>query len=171
MLQFDAFWISGAAWKWPTHRVLLSSIQGRVSLRQSCEKKQNLCCNILKPFIFNYPVRAVCIVWSSGWGKFWKEQQQVFLFRTIQARNIILDELLILLSSNHLLWYLVCTTKVEDKPIMCVWFEYYIEHGRPCLTTYPNIVKRAESTMCSEVFSTNFKMFGNVVSRCLEFLI
>jgi len=50
-------------------------------------------------------------------------------------------------------------------------FKWYIEHERPCLTTFSNTKKRVENTLCSRVFLTNFEMFGNVVKHCLEYLI
>ena len=36
---------------------------------------------------------------------------------------------------------------------------------------FPNNEKRVKDTMCSGVFLTNFKVFGNVVKHCLSCLI
>ena len=47
----------------------------------------------------------------------------------------------------------------------------YIKHERPCLTKFPNTEKRVENTTCSEVFYTNFEVFGNVIKHGLECLI
>ena len=42
---------------------------------------------------------------------------------------------------------------------------------RPCLTTFPNNVKRVENKTRSGVFLTTFEVFGNVVKHCFEWLI
>jgi len=54
------------------------------------------------------------------------------------------------------------------KPSFC---EHYIRDERQCLTTFPNTEKRVEITTRSEVFLTNFEVFGNLVKHCLECLI
>ena len=40
---------------------------------------------------------------------------------------------------------------------------WYTKHERPCLTTFPNTEERAENSTRTEVFLTNFEVFGNVV--------
>ena len=60
----------------------------------------------------------------------------------------------------------------HNKNFTCLrkWFQV-IYKKRLCMTVFPNTEKKAENTMCSAVFLTNFKVFGNVVKHGLECLI
>ena len=46
-----------------------------------------------------------------------------------------------------------------------------ISNTRECFITFPNTEKRVENTTRSEVFLTNFDVFGNVMKHSLECLI
>ena len=45
------------------------------------------------------------------------------------------------------------------------------ENTKDWFITFPNNERRVENTTRSEVFLSNFKLFGNVVKHCLECLI
>jgi len=78
-------------------------------------------------------------------------------------------------------WYLskkACNTGVA-KWIYCATYNKAAENTGHSLrsvlvkiTTFPSTEKRVEKYMAfSGIFLTNFKVFGNVVKHCLEYLI